>query len=93
MNDYRATPNAFGAAAKVERDLRARWRMSAAFDARFSSSAFGEDIAIVFRHGESSIGAVTDAKQRPGFPADPPMAELTILQFAAVARWRLPKPS
>jgi hypothetical protein len=27
---------------------------------------------IVFRHGKSSIGAVTDAKQRPGFPADPP---------------------
>jgi len=29
-------------------------------------------VNIVFRHGESSIGAVTDAKQRPGFPADPP---------------------
>ncbi|PYK25645.1 MAG: hypothetical protein DME59_09965 [Verrucomicrobia bacterium] len=28
--------------------------------------------SIVFRHSESSIGAVTDAKQRPGFPLDPP---------------------
>jgi len=30
------------------------------------------DVFIVFRHGESSIGAVTDAKQMPGFPVDPP---------------------
>jgi hypothetical protein len=35
--------------------------------------AFGDSLRIVFRHGESSIGAVTDAKQRPGFPADPPL--------------------
>src|SRR5215470_16642512 len=33
--------------------------------------ASGEDF-IVFRHGESSIGAVTDAKQRLGFSVDPP---------------------
>jgi hypothetical protein len=45
----------------VERDLRARWQ-----DAALPPDicAFGELVSIVF-------GAVTDAKQRPGFPADP----------------------
>jgi hypothetical protein len=37
---------------------------------------FGEFFGIAFRHGESSIGAVTDAKQRPGFPVDPPWADV-----------------
>src|ERR1051326_7178808 len=35
---------------------------------QISSSAFGEDVAILF-------GAVTDAKQRPGFQVHPPVHE------------------
>jgi hypothetical protein len=38
--------------------------------------AFGDWFGIVF-------GAVTDAKQRPGFPPDPPSARLELVAFSA----------
>jgi hypothetical protein len=37
--------------------------------------AFGDLSAVAFRHGESSIGTATDAKQGPRFPVDPPRAQ------------------
>jgi hypothetical protein len=45
--------------------------------------------AIVFYHGESPIGDVTDAKQRPRLPTDPPI-RMRVSDLATARHLRAP---